>query len=193
MIRRPPRSTLFPYTTLFRSVFDDRGISQIAADIQQVVERRDRGADIPADARVEFAAVCGDRRQALRGFSVAELRMGEQSAEGEATGFGADPNRPVQQAMTCVRRPADLSPALRPRASLPAGAPIEPAPALFGRAQRRVLARARHESLLPSASRRDRRSGGGPCVLNPVAGQASSGRPCTQDLTTNRSRGPRSA
>src|SRR2546422_1327419 len=63
MIRRPPRSTLFPYTTLFRSVFDDRGISQIAADIQQVVERRDRGADIPADARVEFAAVCGDRRQ----------------------------------------------------------------------------------------------------------------------------------
>src|SRR5260370_11752805 len=24
MIRRPPRSTLFPYTTLFRSVFSDR-------------------------------------------------------------------------------------------------------------------------------------------------------------------------
>src|SRR2546430_12486611 len=25
MIRRPPRSTLFPYTTLFRSPFDGRG------------------------------------------------------------------------------------------------------------------------------------------------------------------------
>src|SRR2546425_9027571 len=25
MIRRPPRSTLFPYTTLFRSVFDPTG------------------------------------------------------------------------------------------------------------------------------------------------------------------------
>src|SRR5437763_2914409 len=25
MIRRPPRSTLFPYTTLFRSVHDDAG------------------------------------------------------------------------------------------------------------------------------------------------------------------------
>src|SRR5436309_8775426 len=25
MIRRPPRSTLFPYTTLFRSIFDDLG------------------------------------------------------------------------------------------------------------------------------------------------------------------------
>src|SRR3712207_9201595 len=24
MIRRPPRSTLFPYTTLFRSLYDDR-------------------------------------------------------------------------------------------------------------------------------------------------------------------------
>src|SRR2546429_3632300 len=28
MIRRPPRSTLFPYTTLFRSVFDGAGAQQ---------------------------------------------------------------------------------------------------------------------------------------------------------------------
>src|SRR2546430_12474515 len=28
MIRRPPRSTLFPYTTLFRSAFADRGLAQ---------------------------------------------------------------------------------------------------------------------------------------------------------------------
>src|SRR2546426_6492590 len=28
MIRRPPRSTLFPYTTLFRSVFQRRGPRQ---------------------------------------------------------------------------------------------------------------------------------------------------------------------
>src|SRR2546427_11467970 len=27
MIRRPPRSTLFPYTTLFRSVFEVRGLN----------------------------------------------------------------------------------------------------------------------------------------------------------------------
>src|SRR5258708_8401428 len=27
MIRRPPRSTLFPYTTLFRSIDDDAGIA----------------------------------------------------------------------------------------------------------------------------------------------------------------------
>src|SRR2546430_17621170 len=29
MIRRPPRSTLFPYTTLFRSLFPDRVISSL--------------------------------------------------------------------------------------------------------------------------------------------------------------------
>src|SRR2546430_9785587 len=33
MIRRPPRSTLFPYTTLFRSSFDDARVSQIDAGL----------------------------------------------------------------------------------------------------------------------------------------------------------------
>src|SRR5690349_23386528 len=41
MIRRPPRSTLFPYTTLFRSrvglldrtVEDPRGVVELAADV----------------------------------------------------------------------------------------------------------------------------------------------------------------
>src|SRR3712207_8429287 len=32
MIRRPPRSTLFPYTTLFRSV-DDVGVARDPADV----------------------------------------------------------------------------------------------------------------------------------------------------------------
>src|SRR2546422_10398117 len=31
MIRRPPRSTLFPYTTLFRSVHDQRRLAQVLA------------------------------------------------------------------------------------------------------------------------------------------------------------------
>src|SRR3712207_8508411 len=37
MIRRPPRSTLFPYTTLFRSGVDLRGVQRDA----EVVEERD--------------------------------------------------------------------------------------------------------------------------------------------------------
>src|SRR3712207_8668770 len=33
MIRRPPRSTLFPYTTLFRSIIEEFGISTTQAGL----------------------------------------------------------------------------------------------------------------------------------------------------------------
>src|SRR5947209_9860523 len=44
MIRRPPRSTLFPYTTLFRSLQDDADVvvtcgAQLAVELQGVVRR----------------------------------------------------------------------------------------------------------------------------------------------------------
>src|SRR3712207_7232600 len=32
MIRRPPRSTLFPYTTLFRSIFEKDGVRYVITD-----------------------------------------------------------------------------------------------------------------------------------------------------------------
>src|SRR5438034_2737741 len=38
MIRRPPRSTLFPYTTLFRSVLRPRRELGVRGDIEQLVE-----------------------------------------------------------------------------------------------------------------------------------------------------------
>src|SRR2546430_17046350 len=42
MIRRPPRSTLFPYTTLFRSPVDPRGL--LVGDlVDAVVRRREPG------------------------------------------------------------------------------------------------------------------------------------------------------
>src|SRR5258708_23636804 len=44
MIRRPPRSTLFPYTTLFRSKFG-RGVEAFAI---KTVEERGRGSAIKA-------------------------------------------------------------------------------------------------------------------------------------------------
>src|SRR2546422_1480390 len=40
MIRRPPRSTLFPYTTLFRS--DARGVSERSGSSVQLEPRRKR-------------------------------------------------------------------------------------------------------------------------------------------------------
>src|SRR3712207_7480321 len=40
MIRRPPRSTLFPYTTLFRSsVLVGNGSSEVLMNLLQLVER----------------------------------------------------------------------------------------------------------------------------------------------------------
>src|SRR3712207_7281983 len=50
MIRRPPRSTLFPYTTLFRST----GVGQVDGLHAQVVRRR------PAQQRLHGRADVGD-------------------------------------------------------------------------------------------------------------------------------------
>src|SRR2546427_6375485 len=48
MIRRPPRSTLFPYTTLFRSAGEDRR-EQVHLEPEQVVHR----GGVEIDVRVE--------------------------------------------------------------------------------------------------------------------------------------------
>src|SRR5256885_2795660 len=57
MIRRPPRSTLFPYTTLFRSV-RDRGV---AANVSEPVHPLGIRGD-PRERRLTF----GERRQGDR-------------------------------------------------------------------------------------------------------------------------------
>src|SRR5258708_29622799 len=44
MIRRPPRSTLFPYTTLFRSVITFRPGSAFFADYDRFYRRQKMGA-----------------------------------------------------------------------------------------------------------------------------------------------------
>src|SRR5258708_27805644 len=59
MIRRPPRSTLFPYTTLFRSDLrvDVRGQRHLAhMDLEDLLAARDIGVghhDLPVEARSE--------------------------------------------------------------------------------------------------------------------------------------------
>src|SRR3712207_8820127 len=55
MIRRPPRSTLFPYTTLFRSGRDDQ-LDALGRPAEEQVERR----PLARDAGLEVA---GDHRQ----------------------------------------------------------------------------------------------------------------------------------
>src|SRR5687767_15349603 len=71
MTRRPPRSTLFPYTTLFRSHEHVALDSQVAGELQELFERRVRRlvADVGAvrvlTGRTEYVemAVAGKRRR----------------------------------------------------------------------------------------------------------------------------------
>src|SRR2546422_7614115 len=53
MIRRPPRSTLFPYTTLFRSLARDD--VNIARQAEEEAARRERAGSAPASLE-ELAA-----------------------------------------------------------------------------------------------------------------------------------------
>src|SRR2546430_7250571 len=56
MIRRPPRSTLFPYTTLFRSG------RQPSRDVRQEVAHRDALDDVSRGCHTAQSGVCADRK-----------------------------------------------------------------------------------------------------------------------------------
>src|SRR3989442_7789868 len=70
MIRRPPRSTLFPYTTLFRS-----GLCRGARPLAQGERAR------TLSARGKALAQCVGRRQCLRALQQQERRSEEHTSE----------------------------------------------------------------------------------------------------------------
>src|SRR2546427_12019808 len=75
MIRRPPRSTLFPYTTLFRSVLDHLGRTDEGLRLLQQAEGR--GPREPADiasARAVILARRGRRAQVAQQIAIAVAR-----------------------------------------------------------------------------------------------------------------------
>src|SRR3712207_7771480 len=56
MIRRPPRSTLFPYTTLFRSALREAGLRQVGLRMVAVRDgRQPPGIGDAPDAVADFA------------------------------------------------------------------------------------------------------------------------------------------
>src|SRR3712207_7471233 len=64
MIRRPPRSTLFPYTTLFRSI---RGAEAEGLFVLQLGDLTDYGPDSPESLRLGFALLDAGRGRFLLG------------------------------------------------------------------------------------------------------------------------------
>src|SRR2546430_17730724 len=86
MIRRPPRSTLFPYTTLFRSVFlDEAEDAENATDPRLAVAAVDRGAE-RADVR---AGPRGLSQQGHRGQRGPRRPIGGGERAGAAPRVGA--------------------------------------------------------------------------------------------------------
>src|SRR3712207_8401634 len=59
MIRRPPRSTLFPYTTLFRS--EDDGVGRVVAERADERERGGRQPLADREAPVLLVEAVGER------------------------------------------------------------------------------------------------------------------------------------
>src|SRR3712207_9584449 len=91
MIRRPPRSTLFPYTTLFRSVLEDPGLlvvrrvlrdrhDAVVGDVDDLhlveVDRHDEPLD-----RAGVAVLAGGRAHPRQRAADPALRSEEHTSE----------------------------------------------------------------------------------------------------------------
>src|SRR5256885_141476 len=70
MIRRPPRSTLFPYTTLFRSLVLSARISALEKVVEQLAVQQLSGMDNAAQLVAEM------RRAAIASLEIAPMNTG---------------------------------------------------------------------------------------------------------------------
>src|SRR2546430_5542874 len=63
MIRRPPRSTLFPYTTLFRSgICSPRGVAgQLVSGVYKITQTTDLGTEVRVTMQTRLMNASDDR------------------------------------------------------------------------------------------------------------------------------------
>src|SRR2546428_7409690 len=82
MIRQPPKSTLFPYTTLFRSVDGDllRRLERERRDVGRQGPRLGLG-DLDHDQQRRHAAARAERRKPAEGLRMARRRSEEHTSE----------------------------------------------------------------------------------------------------------------
>src|SRR5437588_8123818 len=87
MIRRPPRSTLFPYTTLFRSKVRARPLG--GGDLcSSAAGQRQRGEDRKSTRLnsshtvISYAVLCLKKKLLLTGYAYADFLMQRQTAAG---------------------------------------------------------------------------------------------------------------
>src|SRR3712207_7506792 len=80
MIRRPPRSTLFPYTTLFRSAHEVRAV-RVGAEAEREDLRADDREQRAGDHRVQLQLAAEDVDAAEREHRDERADHGERSEE----------------------------------------------------------------------------------------------------------------
>src|SRR2546428_1430282 len=91
MIRRPPRSTLFPYTTLFRSL--QAGTSAVSDKLLDLVGLGgESAADKGKDTRDYLAA------------AFPELNAWERAGAGDRKSGSAGMPRPISYAVFCLKK-----------------------------------------------------------------------------------------
>src|SRR2546427_6983660 len=89
MIRRPPRSTLFPYTTLFRSGHADAGVG-----------RRIRGAQRSGEGAVRRHVLRGPQRGGARD---REAAAGQPQADRKSTRLNSSHSQ-ISYAVFCLKK-----------------------------------------------------------------------------------------
>src|SRR2546422_10512495 len=106
MIRRPPRSTLFPYTTLFRSCD--------AAETARIVEG-EHAPVVEADHDVIVSLVRAPRRGQREAAGHAEVHEPEAAVVQRGEGVLAAPGEPLDAGAGQALREGGRHPAAQPR------------------------------------------------------------------------------
>src|SRR2546429_9954967 len=88
MIRRPPRSTLFPYTTLFRSYGDGIGVAIIDSGIHNLNDFQDLSGKNKLVYNQDFAGGGGPAADDLYGHGTHVAGIASSSGKGSACKTG---------------------------------------------------------------------------------------------------------
>src|SRR2546422_8597936 len=129
MIRRPPRSTLFPYTTLFRSLCGPRASSSLLLElVDREPQPEHRGVEVAPQLVVEGAGLRYVRHELERVADVLGRRfLGPPLGAAAALGVPA-----ARAAATALASRAPLGLHQGERLPALARAPLDPAPPIGG-------------------------------------------------------------
>src|SRR3712207_8425237 len=95
MIRRPPRSTLFPYTTLFRSETGEGGVTRDLGDVEEGAggERSVRALRVDGEREADYGSVEG----------LVELELAHDAGDRKSTRLNSS-HANISYAVFCLKK-----------------------------------------------------------------------------------------